>query len=213
MINVKNILTNIKIESKLWIKGRIKEEREKKMSESNTKIEKIKKSSKAAYVVTNISKVFLIVCSILTILAGMLVIGLGGILNASLGRAIEDGAMQESGLASLESIFERDLGRRLMEEGNYALAIGIYVIIFGITMLLLALVLHFVSRIFKDFMESYSPFRPGILKNMKITLALIVFYTAQSGLGMALVVAMASWCVMNIFEYGCELQRQSDETL
>ncbi|NBJ99312.1 hypothetical protein D5282_18895 [bacterium 1xD8-48] len=213
MINVKNILTNIKIESKLWIKGRIKEEREKKMSESNTKIEKIRKSSKAAYVVTNISKVFLIVCSILTILAGMLVIGLGGILNASLGRAIEDGAMQESGLASLESIFERDLGRRLMEEGNYALAIGIYVIIFGITMLLLALVLHFVSRIFKDFMESYSPFRPGILKNMKITLALIVFYTAQSGLGMALVVAMASWCVMNIFEYGCELQRQSDETL
>ena len=213
MINVKNILTNIKIESKLWIKGRIKEEREKKMSESNTKIEKIRKSSKAAYVVTNISKVFLIVCSILTILAGMLVIGLGGILNASLGRAIEDGAMQESGLASLESIFERDLGRRLMEEGNYALAIGIYVIIFGITVILLALVLHFVSRIFRDFMESYSPFRPGILKNMKITLALIVFYTAQSGLGMALVVAMASWCVMNIFEYGCELQRQSDETL
>ena len=183
------------------------------MSESNTKIEKIRKSSKAAYVVTNISKVFLIVCSILTILAGMLVIGLGGILNASLGRAIGDGAMQESELASLESIFERDLGRRLMEEGNYALAIGIYVIIFGITMLLLALVLHFVSRIFNDFMESYSPFRPGILKNMKITLALIVFYTAQSSLGMALVVAMASWCVMNIFEYGCELQRQSDETL
>ena len=183
------------------------------MSESNTKIEKIRKSSKAAYVVTNISKVFLIVCSILAILAGMLVIGLGGILNASLGRAIGDGAMQESELASLESIFERDLGRRLMEEGNYALAIGIYVIIFGITMLLLALVLHFVSRIFKDFMESYSPFRPGILKNMKITLALIVFYTAQSGLGMALVVAMASWCVMSIFEYGCELQRQSDETL
>ena len=82
MINVKNILTNIKIESKLWIKRRIKEEREKKMSESNTKIEKIRKSSKAAYVVTNISKVFLIVCSILAILAGMLVIGLGGILNA-----------------------------------------------------------------------------------------------------------------------------------
>lgn len=24
---------------------------------------------------------------------------------------------------------------------------------------------------------------------------------------------IASWCVVNIFEYGCELQRQSDETL
>lgn len=183
------------------------------MSESNTKIEKIKKSSKAAYVVTNILKVFLMVCSILAILSGMLVIGLGDILNRSLGRVFAEGVMKEGELAAFESIFERDLGRRLMEEGNYALAIGIYVIILGITVILLALVLHFVSRIFKDFMENYSPFRPGILKNMKITLVLIVVYTAQSGLGMALVVAMASWCVINIFEYGCELQRQSDETL
>ena len=183
------------------------------MGESNTKIEKIKKSSKAAYVVTNIAKVFLMVCSMLTILAGMLVIGLGGVLNQSLGREFEDGVIKEGELAVFESIFERDLGRRLIEEGNYALAIGIYVIIFGITVILLALVLHFVSRIFRDFMESYSPFRPGILKNLKITLVLIVIYTAQSGLGIALVVAMASWCVINIFEYGCELQKQSDETL
>ena len=69
------------------------------------------------------------------------------------------------------------------------------------------------SRIFKDFMESYSPFQPDILKNLKIALVLIVIYVAQSDIGIALVIGMAAWCVTNIFEYGCELQRQSDETL
>lgn len=183
------------------------------MTEVNTKIEKIKKSSKAAYVVTNVLKIFLIVCSMLSILAGMLVIGLGDVLNRGLGRAFESGELTAGDLEAFEELFERELGRRLIEEGNYSLAIGIYAVIFGITVILLALVLHFVSRIFKDFMESYSPFQQGILKNLKIALALIVVYTAQSGIGMALVIAMASWCVISIFEYGCELQRQSDETL
>lgn len=183
------------------------------MSESSSKIERIKKSSKAAYIVTNIFKVFLIVCAVLAILGGVLVIGLGGILNRGIGNALADGEIKERDILAFEELRERELGQKLIKEGNYALAIGIYAIIFGITIILLALVLHFVSRIFKDFMESYSPFQPDILKNLKIALVLIVIYVAQSGLGIALVIGMAAWCVTNIFEYGCELQRQSDETL
>ena len=180
------------------------------MSESSSKIERIKKSSKAAYIVTNIFK---IVCAVLAILGGVLVIGLGGILNRGIGNALADGELKERDILAFEELGERELGQKLIKEGNYALAIGIYAIIFGITIILLALVLHFVSRIFKDFMESYSPFQPDILKNLKIALVLIVIYVAQSDIGIALVIGMAAWCVTNIFEYGCELQRQSDETL
>lgn len=177
------------------------------------KIEKIKKSSRAAYITTNILKVMLIVCAILAWLGGITVMGLGGIINQSFDKALKGGQMKERDIAALKELTERELGRRLMEGENYAMTIGVYMMVFGIAIALLALVLHFVSRVFKEFMESYSPFQPGILKNLKIALVLIVVYTAQSSLGIALVIAMASWCIMNIFEYGCELQKQSDETL
>lgn len=183
------------------------------MSESNMRIEKIKKSSKAAYTVTNIFKVFLIVCAILVMLGAVMVVGLRGAVNQGIGIALAGGEIKERDIAAFAELSERELARRLIEGGDYAMAIGIYAVIFGISIILLALVLHFVSRIFKDFMISYSPFQESILKNLKIALILIVVYTAQSGLGIALVIAMASWCVINIFEYGCELQRQSDETL
>ncbi|MCM1136282.1 MAG: hypothetical protein NC400_12000 [Clostridium sp.] len=183
------------------------------MGENNTKIEKIKKSSKAAYIVTNILKSLLLVCAAIALVSGMLVIGLGGVVNRELRAAFDSGVISEKDMEVFEELGERDLGQMLIDDGNYAMAIGIYVIIFGIIVALLALVLHFVSRIFKSFMESYSPFQPEILKNLKIALVLIVVYTAQSSLGIALIIAMASWCVINIFEYGCELQKQSDETL
>lgn len=183
------------------------------MGENNMKIEKIRKSSKAAYVVTNILKIFLIVCAVLAILGGIIVIGFGGAINQSLGRALQSGEIKERDITAFEELTEHKLGRRLMEGENYAEVIGVYTAVFGIAIALLALVLHFVSRIFKDFMESYSPFQPGIVKNLKVALVLIVVYTAQSSLGIALVIALASWCIINIFEYGCELQKQSDETL
>lgn len=183
------------------------------VGENNAKIEKIKKSSKAAYTATNIIKILLIVCAAIAVLTGVFLIGIRGFLNREFEKAFESGQLVEKDIEAFEELGERELGRTLIEKGDYAMAIGIYVIIFGIVIAWLALVLHFVGRIFRDFMEGYSPFQPGIIKNLKIALALIVIYTAQSSLGMALVIAMASWCVVNIFEYGCELQKQSDETL
>ena len=74
-------------------------------------------------------------------------------------------------------------------------------------------VLHFVGKVFKTFQESYSPFQPKVIRNLRITFILLTLYTLSTSLGIGLIVGLASWCVLNIFEYGCELQKQSDETL
>lgn len=103
--------------------------------------------------------------------------------------------------------------QHLAEDGQIALAIGLFLTETGVLLVFMVVVLHFVGKVFKEFQENYSPFQPKIIKNLRITFILLTLYTLSSSGGIGLIVGLASWCVLNIFEYGCELQKQSDETL
>ena len=82
-----------------------------------------------------------------------------------------------------------------------------------IPLILFVVTLHFVEKTFKEIQESDSPFRPAILRNLGLPFILITLMSASSGLFFGAVVGIALWCVYCILDYGCELQKQSDETL
>lgn len=180
------------------------------MNENNLKIEKIQKSSKAALTVTNVVKIFLIVITVILLILGFIMIAAKDMFNWLFMEAVESGAFT---VEEFEWAFEGEMLQHLVADGQIALALGLYLIEMGIVLICMIVVLHFVSKIFKAFRESYSPFQPEIIKNLRITFILLTLYTLSSSMGIGVVVGMASWCVLNIFEYGCELQKQSDETL
>lgn len=182
------------------------------MSENNLKIEKIQKSSKIAQQVTNVVKIICIVGAVIAFLTGCIIVGLKEPVNRELQKAIESGALNEEEILSMgdgNAIIFQDL----LEDGYIAETLGVEVIVVGVIAACMAVVLHFVGKVFKDFQDSYTPFTQGILKNLKIAFVLLTIFTLRSSLGIGLIVGLASWCVLNIFEYGCELQKQSDETL
>lgn len=180
------------------------------MKESNMKIEKIQKSSKAALTVTNIVKVFLIVAAVILFITAFLMIGGQDFFNASFDAALRYGAFT---VEEFDWAFEGQMLQHMVEDGQIALALGLYLLEMGVVIVCLIVVLHFVGRIFKIFQESYSPFQPKVIKNLRITLILLTLYTLSTSLGIGVIAGLASWCILNIFEYGCELQKLSDETL
>lgn len=48
---------------------------------------------------------------------------------------------------------------------------------------------------------------------MKVAFIMITLFSLESNLLIGITVGFSLWSVVNIFEYGCELQKQSDETL
>ena len=219
MINIKYLLTNMVIKDRMRISKRKHMpvyygawKCEGKMNENSVKIEKIKKSSKIALNVTNIIKIICAVSAGIAIVSGCVMVGLRGIVNDGFAIAMNNGIFSADDL-ELSLIDYNGIVRHLAEDGYIAETLGVYAVSAGITLVFVTIVLHFVSRVFKSFMESYSPFQSGVLKNLKIALLLITIAALSSSLGIGLIIGLAAWCVLNIFEYGCELQKLSDETI
>lgn len=181
--------------------------KEVKMSEENAKIEQIKKSSKAALVVSNISKVLTIMGSGISLISGFLVFRFRREVNEALASWMEQD--YDERLNGVEEI----VGRAVVEKGYGAETLAIYLVTTAAALVCMALVFHFVAKTFKNIRESYSPFQPQTVKNLRISFVLITVLTIRSSLMIALLIGFAGWCVVNIFQYGCELQKQSDETL
>lgn len=179
----------------------------------NTKIEKIQKSSNAALIVTRIIRVFAIVIAVITFVAGISFVALRNFFNAEFARAIEEGALAldwetEIDITGLVSLLTQQLGM-----DDMAVALGIDMFVVGVIMIVLAVLMYFVGKVFKDMKEGYSPFQPSILKNMKIAFVIITLLSLDSSLLIGALIGFSLWCVVCVFEYGCELQKQSDETL
>lgn len=181
----------------------------------NTKIEKIQKSSNAALVVAKIVRIFAIVMAVILFLAGAVFIGMSDFLNKEFAKAVKAGALLdgelEIGMAGMAGAVDLLIQRILPD--NIAVSLGIDMFVMGVIMVILAVLMYFVGRVFKDMKEGYSPFQPSIIKNMKIAFVIITVLSLDSSLLIGALIGFSLWCVINVFEYGCELQRQSDETL
>lgn len=182
------------------------------MSESNVKIQKIQKNSNVALCLITVTKILLIACAVISFSAGCWCIGAkdyvdrewakaGVITKEELSMAIQiDGGLL-SGMIDLKSV------------DSVAVTVGVTLLIAAVIMICFTVVLHFVAKVFKVLKESDSPFRPEIVKSLKIAFVLTALLVLQSSLLIGAIVALSLWCIFLIFEYGCELQQQSDETL
>lgn len=185
------------------------------MSENHQKIEKIKKSSKTALTVINIAKIFSMMCAVIAVVAGCMVIGMRTQVGSEFKTAIDEGAIVREDVMNFAKLgvdYEKFMEGKLADS-EVGIVLGTYILTIGVMLICMTVVLHFVGKVFKDFCKSYSPFQPDIIKNLKITFVLLTVFVLKSSLLIGAIVGLAAWCVINIFEYGCELQKQSDETL
>ena len=176
-----------------------------KMNVSNVKIQKIQKASKTAGSIVKFAKIFFIVMSVVTIVCGCGFIGTKNYLDQRLAQALAEGEVTADELfVNVGGFLEGALN--LAKVDSVSLTLGVYMIGFSIIM-------HFLAKVFTDIRESYSPFRPEIVKSLKVVFVLTTLFALRSSLLMGVIIGFSMWCVLHIFEYGCELQRQSDETL
>lgn len=104
------------------------------------------------------------------------------------------------------------IAQNLAEEGKGAEAFtvfGIYMILFA---LIVTAIMHFIVKIFKRFGTNYSPFLPEVVKDIKIVAILITVLTLRSSIVLGIILGFVLWGIIQIYEYGCELQNQADET-
>lgn len=73
--------------------------------------------------------------------------------------------------------------------------------------------MHFIVKIFKKICNDYSPFLPEIVKDIKIVLLLTTLLILKNSIGLGIISGFTFWGIIELYEYGCELQNQVDETL
>ena len=102
-----------------------------------------------------------------------------------------------------------------------------------ITLLMIAKILHILYHIFSDIAITYTPFKTEYVNRIKhvafLALLICIIGNVFEAIGETLlystnittininfigfVQALVIYCIAHIFEYGCQLQQQSDETL
>ena len=178
----------------------------------NTDMDKIRKSSNVALILARISKIFLIAMAVLLFALGIMFVSfLNDFFNEELAKAVQAGESMPDldGMGMLLGV-----GNQLVSQSdNYGMALGVYLITAGVYSAVLAVLMHFIGKVFKDIKEGYSPFQQSIVKNMKIAFVIITLISLNNSFLIGVLIGFSLWCAICIFEYGCELQKQSDETL
>lgn len=178
----------------------------------NTDMDKIRKSSNVALILARISKIFLIAMAVLLFVLGIMFVSfLNDFFNQEFAKAVQAGESMPDldGMGMLLGV-----GNQLVSQAdNYGMALGVYLITAGVYSTVLAVLMHFIGKVFKDIKEGYSPFQQSIVKNMKIAFVIITLISLNNSLLIGVLIGFSLWCAICIFEYGCELQKQSDETL
>lgn len=178
----------------------------------NTDMDKIRKSSNVALIIARVSKILCIAMATLSFVLGILFVGfLNSYLNQEFAKAAQAGVPMPE-LDNMGMLL--GVGNRLISQSdNYGMALGGYLIIAGVYLAVLAFLMHFIGKVFKDIKEGYSPFQQSIITNLKIVFVSITLLSLNNSLLFGALIGFSLWCAFCIFEYGCELQKQSDETL
>lgn len=177
----------------------------------NTDMGKIQKSSNAALIIARISKILFIAVASLVFVMGILFVSF---LNDYFNEAISAWGENVSVSVSNNMGMFLGIGNRLVQQSNNnAVILGVYMITTGVYLTILAVLMHYISKVFRDIREGYSPFQQSIVKNMRIVFIIITMISINSSLLIGALIGFSLWCVVYIFQYGCELQRESDETL
>ena len=71
-----------------------------------------------------------------------------------------------------------------------------------------------IGTLFRNINKDYSPFIPENVKLIKIIAVFVaVIVLLETGIIPAILIGLMLWAVALLFDYGCELQNESDEIL
>ena len=175
------------------------------MKEENKKLGNIKKSSNAALIIAKIVKIICVIGIVFCVGVGIEFIRLNDDLKT---------VMSQDTLEKLENeIIDNDFMTLFIGSHRIGIVFGAYFLIESVLLTILAVSFHYIGKIFQDIKVSDSPFRRPVLKNMKVVFVLITILILQSALLSGILAGFSFWCVYCLFEYACELQQLSDETL
>lgn len=183
------------------------------MNTEVTKLENVRKSCKTASIVLKVIKIICIVFLIISTAGAAVCLGLSAKINNELiaNPEVADSISVSFNFGPVELT---DLATDMMDAGEYASVFMIACIIVAIALALAAITFSMIEKIFLAVLKNDSPFNDAVIKTMKKTFIFItILMLLSEGLGAAFVFAMLFWCIYTIFQYGAELQKESDETL
>lgn len=187
------------------------------MNKENEKLEVIKKRCKVTATAVKVIEIVLIVLAVLILAFSIACFVMKDSVNSA--------AATGSGMGYTLDFSEFSFGdggmfsfrfdpAKYAEAGDYGTASGIVLLLASWICIITIVVAAIFRRMFTSIIESESPFSEDVLKKMKIafviiSLSIVCFISIVWGL----VAAGLFWCLVAIFEYGVEIQKQVDETL
>ncbi len=208
------------------------------MRNKQEKLEQIKKSCKVGQV---LCRIFFILCIIGVVggIVGAVLSGVGGAQLKKHGYSAlitdENGNMiskEEIDTAIAEdpdyqAFIETDfpefmdsmgtlgfLGNYVPESADFITRLVIICLIAAIVSGFTGFVFRLFGQVFEVVVREESPFTEVVMKKLRINfILLIVVMFLAMGLGAALVSGFLFWCIYSIFDYGCILQTEADETI
>jgi len=178
----------------------------------NSKIANIKKASSVTAKVLNVIKVILIVGLVMCIVGGISVMCIrskdGSTIEifgktVTVHSGVDIGNMEVDGF---DFINDLDIEDPFVKAGVNCFCAAI------LCALAIAAVVVIRSA-FTEIENSDTPFKPEIMKKVKIAGILVTIITLSESVGTAAIVGLSFWCIYCIFDYGLELQKCADETL
>ena len=172
----------------------------------STKIERIKKSAGVTARVLNVLKIIAIVVIALSIVSGtaaMVIQTDEDVNTVRIGHFIFLGNISDEG-----SPAEKWLN---VTEPRVAAGLDAYIVA-AVAAVMLAIII-ILRKTFLEIEKSDTPFRPEVLKRIRIAGIIITVFTLCYSVGAGAMAGLTAWCICCIFDYGIELQKNDDETL
>ena len=102
----------------------------------------------------------------------------------------------------------------LREQFNETAAWTIFLIVLTVLLLLFGLVIRKVGDLFRNINKEYSPFVPENVRLIKVIAVIFAVVTLiEVGVIPAIMTGFVIWAIALLFDYGCELQNESDEII
>ncbi len=182
------------------------------MSTQEIKLAKVKKSCKAAKIITRIMTIIAAIATVLCLAGCAIVSVMGDKINEAimLGQGSFSVTNPEiNGLLSFSINLES-----MVQAGEYAKATIIVCVFGALVCLCLTIISAIINRTFVKLERCETPFAAEVMKSLK---AMFIVLTAAVvvcvGLGDGLIIGVCLWCVYTIMDYGCALQEEVDDTV
>lgn len=192
------------------------------MKEENEKLSRVRKSFKTAKIVGRITEIILIVAFLMLLVTGIVLIANSKRFNEKLA---EDATVSidvpltdlKDGKVDLSNTFESDVPavQKMIDENNVAAFFGLFFIGLSLIFPFLAAIMHFFAGACKDILEDNTPFSKRARKKILVAMILLTVGVSltKGGIASGVVLAIVTWCIYTILDYGALLQLESDETL